>query len=82
MTDKKPAKTKTKNPAVTPEAFVTAWQTSESIKQVVEKTGITEGSVRFRGSRYRKLGVGLKKFGRATAKLDVETLNKLATDLV
>lgn len=44
-------------------AFVHAWQTSRSLREVCEKTGLAELSASVRAARYRDHGVVLKRFG-------------------
>ena len=48
---------------VTPEDFVTAWQTSTSAQEVARKLGLSHQSVLNRAQNYRKKGVPLKKYG-------------------
>jgi hypothetical protein len=74
-------KAKTPKAMVAPEAFVKAWQTSESVEQVAEATGLKVGSIRLRAAKYRKLGIELKQFERARKALDVEALKQLAAEL-
>lgn len=44
-----------------PEEFIKAWQTSDSLDDVVTKSGLDKKAVRSRGIYYRKRGVPLKK---------------------
>ena len=43
-----------------PEGFIRAWQTSNSIREVAEKTGLKNGAVRSRGLYYQIRGIPLK----------------------
>lgn len=43
-----------------PRAFIKAWQTSETLKEVCEKTGLSMRSIRFRGFFYRRKNLKLK----------------------
>ena len=63
----------------TPEAFIKLWQTSESIREVAEKTGLTPGGANSRAQLYRKNGVQLKRFpkGSSGPRLDYKSLAKL-----
>ncbi len=63
---------------VTPEEFIKIWQTSESVTEVSDKTGMPEPIVHARASNYRQAGIRLKKMPRKNRLgLDVERLNKL-----
>lgn len=79
-------KNKATNPAIAPEDFVRAWQTSETIQQVKEKLGQSDRpnkSFHVRASHFRKKGIPLKRYSsRSVNKMDVEALKKLAEDLV
>lgn len=44
------------------EEFVRLWQASTSVDEFVAKTGIPKSAAYPRACRYRKRGVGLKKF--------------------
>lgn len=46
---------------LTPEYFIAIWQSSKSIAEVLERTGMLPSAVRARVSIYRKRGVPLKK---------------------
>lgn len=61
----------------TPEDFVRAWQTSDSIKSVMEITGLSYTSVSRRVSDYRKKGINLKKMKHGRSSIDVDALNKI-----
>ena len=50
---------------VSPTDFITAWENSNSVKEVAEKTGLKVTSVQARASTYRsKHGILLKKMPR------------------
>jgi len=44
--------------------FIKIWQTSSSMKEVVEKTGMGYNTVAARARRYRKKGIPLKPYPR------------------
>jgi len=62
----------------TPEQFVKAWQESESVKEVSEKTGIPTATASGRARDYRERGIPLKMMRRGRNFLDVAKLKKLA----
>lgn len=73
---------------VTPEEFILAWETSETVDEVVEKLGraakekgspaIPKDIILSRASTYRNSGVKLKKMRRRHGRpIDVEALNRL-----
>ena len=68
---------------LTPEEFVKVWQTSESIREVCDKTGLTNGGANSRALLYRKNGVPLKRFprGGTVPRLDYKALAKLASSI-
>lgn len=77
MSDDKKAKV-----AVSPEEFVRAWQTSKSVIEVGEKTGIDLRAARQRASMYRKQGVPLQRFpGGRGVKPNWPALTALAEEL-
>lgn len=47
---------------VSAEDFVKVWQSAENVDEVVAATGLTRGSACVRASRYRKMGIALKRF--------------------
>lgn len=47
---------------VTTEEFVKVWQSSASVSQVVERTGLRLGVVRSRAGWLRRKGVSLKRY--------------------
>lgn len=65
---------------VTPEEFVTTWQTSTSSTEVARKLGLTLQSVINRANNYRKRGVPLKKYG-GFVKCNYDALADLAKKL-
>lgn len=68
--------------SVSPEEFVRAWQTSDSLAQVAERTGLKLETARARGRRFRKRGIPLKRFGgQGRPATDWEALKKLAEEL-
>ena len=62
----------------TSEEFVKAWQASESVSQVMSKTGMSKRNVQARAQYLRLKGVHLSnmKRGRAVT-INVKALNKL-----
>jgi hypothetical protein len=67
---------------VTPEKFITVWQTSESADEVAEKLKMPKPIVLARASGYRRGGLKLKKMPRRPGKgLDIERLNRLIEEL-
>ena len=74
--------TTNKTKQVSAEEFVRIWQTSTSVKEVCEKTGNTESSVRARADKYKnEKGIPLKRFANKTRTIEVEALKKLAQEL-
>ena len=78
------------NYQVSPEEFIMAWETSESVPEVVEKLrrvakakntqSMSKDIVLSRASSYRSLGVNLKKMKRKHGKpIDVKALNNLVS---
>lgn len=62
--------------------FMTAWESSESVAGVAEKTGLKETSVQARASKYRSLGIPLKEMTRGGGpKLDVAQAQALLAKL-
>jgi hypothetical protein len=67
---------------ITPEAFITAWQTSDTVEEVCEKTGMPKPIVLARASAYRRSGINMKHMRRKDRRgLDVEKLNRLIEGL-
>jgi len=65
---------------LTPETFVTVWQTSVSLEEFCNRTGMKRNSAAVRASFYRKKGVALKKMkrgGGGRKPIDVDLLNQL-----
>lgn len=58
------------NAVVPIKEFVTAWQTSRTVKEVMEKTGLTFSNVTARASNLKGRGVPLKKLERTTVSYD------------
>ena len=73
---------KTTKKHVSMEAFMTAWERSNSVAEVSEKTGIKTASVIARGSQYRAKGLDLKHFPRGGgARLNIEDAKALLAKL-
>ena len=72
-----------RNRFVTPEEFIRIWQTSDSLNQFAEKSGMTPSSARTRYHTYLKNGIMLKKYPRQASgkRLDYVALNELALSL-
>ena len=66
---------------ITPEEFIKVWQTSDTLDDVVAKTGIDKKVIRSRGIYYVKKGVPLKKLVHPY-KNDWEALAKYAAEFV
>lgn len=67
---------------ITPETFVTVWQTSVSVDEFCDRTGMKRNSATVRASYYRKKGVALKKMkrgGTGRKPLDIDLLNQLVS---
>jgi hypothetical protein len=63
---------------VSAEAFVLAWQSSNTAEEVAAKVGMPRSLVHARACTYRRIGVRLKTLGRVNPqRIDVEALNKL-----
>jgi hypothetical protein len=68
--------------AVTPERFITTWQTSPCVAAVVEKLQMPKPIVYARACNYRTAGVNLKRMPRRSHnRLDVAGLNRLTEEL-
>lgn len=50
------------NDRLTAEEFVRIWQTSETLDEVMQRTGMPRNNCASRASYYRKNGVALKNF--------------------
>ena len=64
--------------------FITAWEQSESIKEVADKLGIKATSVMARASKYRgePLNIPLKQMARSGgAKLNIDSAKELIAQL-
>lgn len=67
---------------VSAEAFIEAWQGSDSVHQVVEKLGMSATAVNARAFHYRKkMNLPLKRFSRGRVRLNAEALRALAEKL-
>lgn len=76
------AQTKAKRPVPSAEEFVRVWQTSKSVIEVAEKTGIDIRGARQRATLYRKKGVPLQRFSGGRHPVpDWEALKALAEEL-
>lgn len=64
---------------VSPEDFVVAWCTSQSLNEVAEATGMNKAAVQARAHGYRKVGINLPKFRRGVTfdRLRIAQLNSL-----
>lgn len=69
------------NPAISAEAYIRLWQTSETMEEVLEKSGLSQEIARGKAAKLRKIGVPLKKFDTRGTKLDVAALIALAKSL-
>ena len=69
---------------ITPEDFVFAWQTSESMREVKKKTRLSETAIRLRAHFYKRHGVPLKKHfhGNDDAGVNWESLIHFAEKLI
>lgn len=67
------------NPKISPEQFIYIWQTSESVDEVQQKTGLTVEVIYSRSTSYRREGVPLKKFQRRSAKTNKRNWGALAS---
>ena len=61
--------------------FITIWQQSDCIDDIVEKTGMKRGAIFARASVYRKRGVALKRFDVHRSRMDWDELKALAESL-
>jgi hypothetical protein len=62
--------------------FIKAVQTSDTLKEVAQKTGLKEGSIQARASNYRKAGIPLKRFPRGGGvSLDVTLAHTILAEL-
>ena len=78
------AKSRANKKSVPAEAFIRAWQSSESMLQAAEKANMTINAVRQRCSLLRGRGVPLKEMPRKPSlgapPLNIEALKKLAIE--
>lgn len=71
-----------REPRVSMQEFVTAWEGSKSVAEVAEKTKLKETSVQARASKYRSQGIPLKEMPRGGgAKLDIAQAQALLAKL-
>jgi len=61
--------------------FIQAWQTSNTVGEVIRKTGLLEATARQRASNYRKRGIPLRRMNRGRPRVDWEALAQFARDL-
>jgi len=62
--------------------FVTVWQTSSSVAEVMRRTGLTRAAASTRASSYRRKGVPMKTmYGTPSPKVDWKGLAALAKAL-
>jgi hypothetical protein len=67
---------------VSPEAFIRAWQTSQTPQEVADRLKMPKPIVLARASKYRREGVTLKKMKKGPKRtLDVPALNLLIREL-
>ena len=64
--------------SMTDAEFVKMWQEAESLDVINELYDLGGKAAQSRAIKLRKLGVGLKKFGRGNEKKDIDSLNALA----
>jgi hypothetical protein len=68
---------------VSPQKFIEAWQTSNSVAEVASKLRMKKNQVRVRACRYRQRGVPLKEFPPVPLPVvDWEGLSQYAAELV
>ena len=70
-----------KSDGVTAEDFVHAWQTSGSVAEVAEKTGLEKTRAIQKAGSYRAKGIPLKKMQTGKEPIDVSALTDLAKSL-
>ena len=68
------------SPAITPQDFVRAWQSADSVADVCEKLGLERKKAMIRYYGLVKKGVNLKKFGDARHRINVDELNEIAAE--
>lgn len=68
--------------AVTRNEFIRAWESSENIQEVSDKTGLKKTSCQTRASKYRADGIPLKHFARAgRTKESIDSAIKLLAEI-
>lgn len=60
-----------------PEEFARTWQSSASLKEFFEKTGMPPQIASARANKMRKYGVHLKRMKRVNRNIDVAHLNQI-----
>jgi hypothetical protein len=64
---------------VSPEDFVVVWNTSKTVREVVERTGMSFPAVRTRARNYRKKGVKLTDLTSHLSRIErVQEIRRLA----
>jgi len=53
--------------------FITAWETSENVQEVCDKVGISKTTAQARASKYRGLGIPVKKMTRGGGGKSIDT---------
>lgn len=67
---------------ISPEEFIHAWQTSDSLEEVCRKLDLNNGACHCRAYMYRRIGINLKEFPKGKKVLDAAKLNELAQSLL
>lgn len=57
------------------EAFITAYQLSDSNQEVADKLNVTLSCVLSRSKKYREMGINIKKMTTQRKKIDVQSAN-------
>ena len=60
------------------EEFVIIWQSSRTLDEVLRQTGLARGSATARASKYRRMGVPLKRMHSGSQKYTQEKWSSLA----
>jgi len=61
--------------------FIRVWDTSNSVAEVAEITGLAPSSAQQRAGKYRTQGIPLKKMARGGKRIDVDAANKLLAEI-
>jgi hypothetical protein len=72
-------KPKTKKP-LSAEEFIRLWQRAQSPAELARTTGYRQSTLIVRASRFRKLGVPLRRFPSGLARLDIAALERIAKE--